>query len=250
MTREQVDHEIASMKQRLAAQRKKHSVDNLKAKPKVRAALTVATDCHFGQTRKYDGAPYIDHPVEVANILIEHRIADERSLCVALLHDVIEDCGVGYDWLRNKFGDQIARDVKALTTPPKGPGANRAGRKAAATKNTINAGPTAVCVKIADIISNISDVALHDPQFASVYLEEKKKALNEFGLSSVGRSNANVRELLNTAYKTYSEALNQLALTVLAEENERVADEAQSAAEIQAILHQERLDDLAEIALF
>jgi (p)ppGpp synthase/HD superfamily hydrolase len=250
MTQQQVQHEIAEMKRRLAADRKRHSVDMLKAKPKVRMALTVATDCHFGQTRKYDGAPYIDHPIEVANILIRHKITDERSLCVALLHDVIEDCGVGYDWLRGKFGDQIARDVKALTCPPPSPGTNREKRKAAATKNTINAGPTAMCVKIADIISNISDVALHDAEFASTYLEEKKKSLNEFGWSSVGKTNPQVRELLNTAYETYRESLNQLALTVLAEENQRVADEAQSAAEIEAILHQQSLDELAEIALF
>jgi (p)ppGpp synthase/HD superfamily hydrolase len=250
MTREQVEREIASMKERAAANKKRHSVSLLESKPKVKHALAFARTAHHGQKRKYDGADYIDHPIEVANILIEHKVADERALCVAILHDTIEDTHVTYDQLRMTFGDQIARDVKALTCPPPSPGTNRAKRKSAATANTVAAGPTAMMVKIADIISNISDVALHDPTFASTYLEEKKASLRKFSDSATPRSNPNVRALLDTAYKTYSEALNQLALTVLAEENERVVVEAENEAEIQAIIMRESLDDMAEIALF
>lgn len=48
-------------------------------------ALTIATKAHEGQTDKA-GAPYIFHPIRVAN----RCLTDEEKI-VALLHDVIED---------------------------------------------------------------------------------------------------------------------------------------------------------------
>jgi (p)ppGpp synthase/HD superfamily hydrolase len=249
MTPEQVAIEVAEMKRRLAAQKKRYSVKLLEAKPKVKAALAFARLYHEGQKRKYDGAPYIDHPIEVANILIEHKITDERTLTVALLHDVMEDCGVSFQQIKETFGETVALDVKALTTPPKERG-TRAARKAQASSNVINRGPTAMMVKIADIISNISDVALYDPSFASFYLEEKKMALRRFAESSAGRTNTNVRSLLNKAYDVHGEALNQLALTVLAEENQRIADVAEVEALVAHVAHQAQIDDLAELAIF
>lgn len=247
---EQVEREIVEMKRRASARHARYSVELLEAKPKVKHALAFARAAHHGQMRK-DGGDYIVHPIEVANILIQHKITDERTLCVALLHDTIEDTHVTYDQVKSTFGEAIARDVKALSCPPAAPGTNRAKRKIAATANTINAGPTAMMVKLADIISNISDVALlDDASFASFYLEEKKASLRKFGESAVRRSSPGVEALLATAWETYTEALNQLALTVLAEENERVVNDAESTAEIEAILHQQTLDDMAEIALF
>jgi (p)ppGpp synthase/HD superfamily hydrolase len=167
---------------------------------------------------------------------------------VALLHDVVEDTGVPIEQIGVDFNHQIQRDVAALTKPKNHK--NRAARLAAATQNQIVAGPTAMLVKIADIISNISDVALFDPGFAGTYLEEKKETLRAFGQSSYGRSGSDVRKLLNRAYDVHGEAMNQLALTVLAEENQRLADEAETKAEIDAIMSQQALDEMAEIALF
>ena len=41
--------------------------------------------------RKYSGAAYIVHPIEVAKILWDAGVRDENLLSAALLHDVIED---------------------------------------------------------------------------------------------------------------------------------------------------------------
>jgi (p)ppGpp synthase/HD superfamily hydrolase len=246
MTQQQVDAEIARMKGKLAKQRADYKVELLTAKPKVEEALAFARQAHEGQTRRYDGRPYIEHPIEVANILIEHKIADERSLIAALLHDTLEDTDATVEGIQRWFGSVTALDVEALTVKS---GSRKYKRETKIT-GPISRGCVTVCVKIADIISNISDVALHDPKFASVYIEEKKEALERFKASGVLRNYPEGLDLLDTGFKTYSETLNQLALTVLAEENEREADEAASVAEIEAILHQQQIDEMADIALF
>lgn len=245
MTHEQVESEIARMKTMLAVQRANYKVDLLTAKPRVAAALQFARAKHEGQRRKYDGAAYIDHPIEVANILIQHKITDERTLIAALLHDTLEDTDTTEAEIANLYGTQTAMDVEALTVKS---GSRRFKTEAKISK-PIARGAVTIAVKIADIISNLSDVALVDPKFASIYLEEKKAALDRFKASNQITSEEMIA-LLATGYATYSEGLNQLALTVLAEENERQADEAASEQEIQAILHQQTIDEMADIAMF
>lgn len=48
-------------------------------------ALRLAYAAHHGQTDK-SGQPYIFHPYHLAE-----QMTDEVSICVALLHDVVED---------------------------------------------------------------------------------------------------------------------------------------------------------------
>ena len=56
-------------------------------------ALSVATQLHANQKRK-GGAPYIIHPLEVTSYLINLGIDDDVTCAAAILHDVIEDCGI------------------------------------------------------------------------------------------------------------------------------------------------------------
>lgn len=67
------------------------------------AATVVAATAHCGQRRKYTNEPYIVHPLEVIQILMQHGITDEVILSAAVLHDVIEDTPHGSTWLRAKF---------------------------------------------------------------------------------------------------------------------------------------------------
>lgn len=240
-----IEAKIAGMKARLELKRKAYSVELVEAKPRVKQALGFARLAHAGQKRKYDGGDYIDHPIEVANILIAHKFLDEAYLVPAVLHDVLEDTHATEEQIQLNFGTLAARHVEALTVKS----GSRERKKQLKIDKAIAAGPIPVAVKIADIISNISDVALYDPEFASIYLEEKKEALDAFKASGQLVSD-NHRALLKTAYDTYAEGLNQLALTVLAEENERVADEAQSQAEIESIIFDQQVDQMAEYALF
>ena len=79
----------------------------------LRRAHAYATEKHAGQTRR-TGEPYIQHPIEVVDILTGLEM-DTPSLAAGFLHDVIEDCGVSRDQLAGVFGDEIADLVDGVT---------------------------------------------------------------------------------------------------------------------------------------
>lgn len=83
--------------------------------PLVRSALEQARADHAGQVRNGSGGmPYVEHPVTVAARLDELGYRDE-VLAAALLHDVIEDSETTLAELREKFGEEVAGLVGALT---------------------------------------------------------------------------------------------------------------------------------------
>jgi len=83
--------------------------------PLVRSALEEARSDHAGQVRNGSGGmPYVEHPMTVAARLEEQGYRDE-VLAAALLHDVIEDSDATLDGLREKFGEEVAGLVGALT---------------------------------------------------------------------------------------------------------------------------------------
>ena len=73
-------------------------------------AITFAAKAHNGQKRKGSGLPYILHPMEAAAIA-GTMTEDPEILAAAVLHDVIEDCGVAEEDLRRVFSDRIAKLV-------------------------------------------------------------------------------------------------------------------------------------------
>jgi len=78
-------------------------------------ALAFSLERHAGQTRKgRPEVPYASHPLRVAGLVLEHG-GDAEQLAVALLHDVIEDCGVSDVELEQRFGLAVARAVRALS---------------------------------------------------------------------------------------------------------------------------------------
>ena len=81
--------------------------------PLLNRAFSFALDKHKGQRRK-GGEPYIVHPLETARILADAGFESE-ILAAALLHDVIEDCGVTRDELSGEFGEQVADIVDAVS---------------------------------------------------------------------------------------------------------------------------------------
>ncbi|CCF80507.1 GTP pyrophosphokinase [Helicobacter bizzozeronii CCUG 35545] len=81
--------------------------------PKIAQALDLATHYHTGQKRK-GGAPYITHPISVACI-VAFCEGDEAMICASLLHDVVEDTPCELLEVREKFGEDVANLVDALT---------------------------------------------------------------------------------------------------------------------------------------
>src|SRR3954463_5559797 len=86
------------------------------ALPVTRRALEFAAARHRGQRREADRAPFILHPLEVAQLLRGRDYPDE-VVAAGVLHDVIEDAHVEFDELRRLFGTRVATLVRAVSEP-------------------------------------------------------------------------------------------------------------------------------------
>ena len=80
----------------------------------VQKAFDFANEAHKG-VRRRSGEPYILHPIAVAQIVVSNIGLGYKSICAALLHDVVEDTDYTVDDIRNIFGDKIASLVDGLT---------------------------------------------------------------------------------------------------------------------------------------
>ena len=81
---------------------------------RVKDAYFLAQDAHCEQKRK-TGEPYIIHPIAVATIAAEELELDANTVCAAFLHDVVEDTAYTLDDIRERFGDDVAFLVDAVT---------------------------------------------------------------------------------------------------------------------------------------
>jgi guanosine-3',5'-bis(diphosphate) 3'-pyrophosphohydrolase len=79
----------------------------------VKAAYEFAAGAHEGQLRK-TGEPYLEHPLTTAMTLAEFHL-DAETLAAALLHDVLEDCGVQLGDIEANFGSQVSKLVDGVT---------------------------------------------------------------------------------------------------------------------------------------
>ncbi|MDP6667426.1 MAG: bifunctional (p)ppGpp synthetase/guanosine-3',5'-bis(diphosphate) 3'-pyrophosphohydrolase, partial [Dehalococcoidia bacterium] len=79
----------------------------------VESALDFATTSHEGQHRD-SGDPFIEHPIATALRLADMQL-DTTTIQAALLHDVMEDCGVTFKELESEFGLEVAKLVDGVT---------------------------------------------------------------------------------------------------------------------------------------
>ncbi|CAI8921746.1 MULTISPECIES: HD domain-containing protein [Pseudomonas] len=76
-------------------------------------AIAIAAAAHAGQVDK-GGAPYILHPLKV---MLRMNSLEERI--VAVLHDVVEDCGISFDDLRKEgFSEAVLSAIESVTKVP------------------------------------------------------------------------------------------------------------------------------------
>ncbi len=76
-------------------------------------AFNFAIEAHKNQKR-ISGAPYVVHPVAVADILAELKL-DSATIITGLLHDTIEDTKTTYDVVLREFGKEVADLVDGVT---------------------------------------------------------------------------------------------------------------------------------------
>jgi (p)ppGpp synthase/HD superfamily hydrolase len=120
-----------------------------------RSALTFAARCHAGQRRESDGAPFIEHPSEVARLL---RDAGCSSVLVVagLLHDVVEHGDIGLAEVSARFGADVAELVQAVTDD--GVGSYRQ-RKQVLRQRACAASGDATLLFAADKIAEVRELA-------------------------------------------------------------------------------------------
>jgi len=121
------------------------------------AALAYAEERHAGQKRKADGAPFIEHPLEVAWLLYRAG-APDRVIAAGVLHDTLEKTDADAGELLTRFGAETTELVLAVSDDPRIRTYSR--RKAALRTQVAEAGSEALMVFAADKISKVREYSL------------------------------------------------------------------------------------------
>ena len=85
---------------------------------RIERAYLLAAEAHSEQRRK-SGEPYIIHPIAVARIIAEELELGANPIIAAFLHDVVEDTDYTIEQIRERFGDDVAFLVAAVTKQKK-----------------------------------------------------------------------------------------------------------------------------------
>lgn len=125
-------------------------------------ALDFAAKKHRDQRRKdAQATPYINHPIELADLLVnEGNISDTQVLVAAILHDTVEDTQTTAQELESIFGYKIASIVMEVTDNKDLP---KSDRKRLQIENAAHCSDQAKLVKLADKICNLRDMLVNPP---------------------------------------------------------------------------------------
>ena len=128
-------------------------------------ALRFAADRHRDGRRKGQiAAPYINHPIAVAEQLAAAGFGEDTDLLIAaLLHDVVEDTPTSADELRRRFGDRVAEIVLEVTDDKS---LDWRERKRLVVQHVGQLSRQAQLIKLSDLSANIADLIHHPPNWA------------------------------------------------------------------------------------
>ncbi len=121
-----------------------------------------ATKMHSGQIR-IGGAPYISHPIAVAEMLKHNSFPLEYQI-TGLFHDLLEDTTASVEEIILLGGENVAAAVKLLTKEP--------GYQMDAYIRRIKRNAIAKAVKSADRLHNLQCAVMADEQFKKKYIDE------------------------------------------------------------------------------
>lgn len=139
----------------------------MKGPAKILEAASFAAKKHIDQKRKGAlGEPYINHPLEVANLLARvGGVKEHEILIAAVLHDTIEDTDTTEAEISDLFGKKVVGYVLEVTD-------DKTLSKAERKQQQIDQAPTlsegAKQIKLADKISNIEDIIENPPENWSI----------------------------------------------------------------------------------
>jgi len=131
----------------------------------LRRAYVFSAREHRGQVRR-SGEPYLVHPLNVAAILADMK-ADDVSIVVGLLHDVLEDTLTTKEAIAQQFGAEVADLVDGLTKIGKFSYVSREEEQAETFRKMILAMVSdlrVVLVKLADRLHNMRTLEFLPPE--------------------------------------------------------------------------------------
>ncbi len=169
-------------------------------------ALDFAAEKHKSQKRKGElEIPYINHPIQVAKMLMEvGKVKDVEVLSAALLHDTIEDTTATVEELQSLFGQHVTEIVLEVTDDKRMAWNER---KAYQIVKAPNLSHKAKLVKLADKTCNITDIVQQPPMWTlerkRKYLVWAKKVVDALG----GGVNPEMEELFERQYRNGMEEL-------------------------------------------
>ena len=126
------------------------------------AAAQFASEKHARQKRKgAEGAPYINHLLEVASLVAQAIDQPDTNLIMAaLLHDTVEDTATAPEELLSRFGPDVAHLVAEVTDDKSLP---KQERKRLQEEHAPHKSPRAQTLKLADKISNLRGILYSPP---------------------------------------------------------------------------------------
>lgn len=148
---------------------------------KLLQAASFAARKHTAQKRKGAGAePYVNHVLEVANLLASvGKVEDADVLIAALLHDTIEDTDVSAEQITELFGATVCGYVLEVTDDKSLP---KEKRKQLQVEHAPHLSAGAKQIKLADKISNITDIMNSPPADWSI---ERRLEYIDWGINVV-----------------------------------------------------------------
>ncbi|MBI2993200.1 MAG: bifunctional (p)ppGpp synthetase/guanosine-3',5'-bis(diphosphate) 3'-pyrophosphohydrolase [Gammaproteobacteria bacterium] len=125
-------------------------------------AVAFAAHKHRDQRRKgEDKSPYVNHPIEVAELLAgTGGVGEMNVLMAAVLHDTIEDTDTTLKELEAAFGSEVRALVEEVTDDKSLP---KDVRKRLQIEHAARLSDAAKLIKLADKIANVRDMTDHPP---------------------------------------------------------------------------------------
>jgi GTP diphosphokinase / guanosine-3',5'-bis(diphosphate) 3'-diphosphatase len=128
---------------------------------RIARALKFAAIKHRKQKRKDGETPYVNHPIELFDVLVnEGGVKDEDLLVAAILHDTVEDTDATPEELEAEFGAAVRGLVEEVTDDKS---LSQEERKARQVEAAPHKSVKAKQIKLADKICNLRDMAKSPP---------------------------------------------------------------------------------------
>jgi (p)ppGpp synthase/HD superfamily hydrolase len=130
----------------------------------IQRASEFAAEAHKDQFRDGGKVPFIEHPMLTASI-ISLVTDDEEIIAAAWLHDTMEDCGVTFNQLEDKFGHRVASLVQEVT--------HKRNPDGSAYFPDLKS-RDAILIKFADRLTNLADMEAWSEKRRAAYLRKSR----------------------------------------------------------------------------